>query len=125
MAELEEKLGAILSNPALMSQIQTMANSMSQSQAQSQSQSQAQPQAQSKAQPKQERPQNLPAVDPNQLEWLSKLTGLARQSGIDSQEQALLKALRPYLSQGRLGKLERAMRAAKIAGIATKALNHN
>jgi hypothetical protein len=41
----------------------------------------------------------------------------------DSHQQALLKALRPYLGQDRLIRLERAMRAARLAGAASAFLN--
>ena len=53
---------------------------------------------------------------------MQKLLGIARQSGIDKNQQALLKALAPYLSRERIAKLEKAMRAAKIAALASTAL---
>ena len=49
---------------------------------------------------------------------LAKLAGLSRQGSIDRDQQALLKALNPYLSKDRIGRLERAMRAAKMAKLA-------
>ena len=53
---------------------------------------------------------------------IQKLIGIARQSGIDKNQQALLKALAPYLSRERIAKLEKAMRAAKLAALASTAL---
>ena len=43
------------------------------------------------------------------------LTGFARNSCIDKDQQALLKALCPFVSKEKLKKLEKAMRAAKMA----------
>ena len=56
------------------------------------------------------------------IAMLQRLSGLARQSGIDSQQRALLTALRPYLSSERVSKLEKAMRAAKLAKLASSVL---
>ena len=50
---------------------------------------------------------------------IQAISGLAGQSGIDKEQKDLLKALGPYLSDGRVGKLEKAMRAAKMARLAT------
>ena len=50
---------------------------------------------------------------------IQKITGLAQKSSIDSNQQALLRALRPYLAQERIVKLEKAMRAAKLANLAS------
>ena len=56
------------------------------------------------------------------LAMIQKPFGMARQSGIDKNQQTLLRALGPYLSRERIVKLEKAMRAAKLAGIASTAL---
>jgi len=104
MSELEEKLGTVLNNPQMMQQIMSMAQSLGQSSAQ-----QTVP----------------PAQEPPQLDVaaLQKLAGLAGQSGIDQQQKALLQALNPYLSRSRVTKLEKAMRAAKLARMASGFLN--
>ena len=65
-------------------------------------------------------PENLPAIDPGMLR---KLSGLARGGTIDKNQQALLRALTPYLSRERIGKLEKAMRAAGLARMAAGALS--
>lgn len=108
MDEMEEKLGSILNNPQLMQQVMSMAQSLSQT---------------SNQQPKQEAPrqsdsapQALPDID---LSMVQKLSGLAGQSGIDREQKALLNALGPYLSRQRVEKLEKAMRAAKMARLAS------
>jgi hypothetical protein len=48
---------------------------------------------------------------------------MAQKGTIDHNQQGLLKALTPYLSQARISKLEKAMRAAKMAQFATVLLN--
>lgn len=101
MEDLEQKLGAVLNNPQLMQQIMSMAQSMGNP-----------PQPEPKQSPE---PSPLPQIDPGML---SKLAGLSRQSGIDRDQQALLKALNPYLNKDRINRLERAMRAAKMAKLA-------
>lgn len=107
MEEMEEKLGAILNNPQMMQQIMTLAQSLGQSPAGSQTA------------PKEEL-SPMPQID---LGMMQKFSGLAGQSGIDRDQQALLKALSPYLSRDRVSKLERAMRAAKMAKLASAFLN--
>lgn len=106
MDELEEKLGSILNDPGMMQKIMSMAQMLSQPQT-------PEPPPQQPTQPL------TGSVDPAMLQ---KVYSIARQSGIDRNQQALLKALTPYLSHTRIAKLEKAMRAAKIAGIAGTAL---
>lgn len=101
MDDLEQKLGAVLNNPQLMQQIMSMAQSLG---------SQPSPQ---ESKPPEQPP--LPPIDPGML---SKLAGLSKQGAIDRNQQALLSALGPYLSKDRIGRLERAMRAAKMAKLA-------
>ena len=48
---------------------------------------------------------------------IQNLMPLLRGSGIDGNQRALLKALGPYLSRDRIDRLERAMRAAKMADL--------
>lgn len=108
MSELEDKLGAVLSNPQLMQQIMTLAQSMNQS-APEQSPPPAAPPAVPPA----------PSPDPG---FLQRLRAVAGQSGIDDHQKALLKALSPYLSRGRVEKLERAMRAARMTEMASSLL---
>lgn len=114
MDDMEQKLNSILGNPEMMAQLMSMAQSLGQSQPESP----AEPQQQKAPPPP--KMQALPAgMD---LNMLQKVAGLAQQSNIDRNQQALLKALSHYLSKDRLIKLEKAMRAAKIAGLASMAL---
>lgn len=115
MSELEQKLGEVMSNPEMMQKIMALAQSMGMADAQPQP---APPQAAEP--PKQDVPAGaFPEID---LSMLQKLSGFAKQSGIDKNQQTLLHALAPYLSNRRIAKLERAMRAAKMAGFATSFL---
>lgn len=99
MDDIEEKLQSLLGDPNMMQKIMNVAQSFTQSQ---------------------EQPQEaLPDID---LGLIQKVTGLAQQGTIDKNQQALLHALHPYLSRDRLNKLEKAMRAAKMARIATSLL---
>lgn len=111
MDSMEEKLGLILNNPQMMQQIMSMAQALGQSQ---------NPNGQEH--PRQESPSSPPSpdLDPGILQ---KLSGLTRQSGINGEEQALLKALGPYLSRDRISRLEKAMRAAKMAQFASSFIN--
>lgn len=103
MSELEEKLGALLSNPQLMQQISSLVQAM--------------------GQPSQPAPSPPPIPEPSPPEPdFSQLQGLAsflQSNRTDANQQALLRALSPYLSPWRVGKLERAMRASKMAGLAS------
>lgn len=112
MDNMEEKIGSILNNPEMMQKIMSMAQALNSSSPQSGDPQQDPPKTQPQGSP-------LPDIDINMLQ---KFSGLARQSGIDNQQQALLRALHPYLSRQRIQKLENAMRAAKMAKIAAAAL---
>ena len=101
MDGLEEKLNAVLSNPQMMQQLMAMAQSFG---AASTPPPEPQPQPQ------------MPNID---LGMLQKFSGIAPQSAIDKNQQSLLHALSPYLSGDRIGRLEKAMRAAKMAKIAS------
>jgi hypothetical protein len=117
MADLQDTLGAILSNPQMMQQIMSMAQAFGQSSGQ-----------------KQEPPPAAPPVAPPaavpalsgmpDTAMLQNIYSMAQQSGIDPQQKALLKALEPYLTVQRIAKLERAMRAAKLTSLATSLLGN-
>ena len=110
MEGMEDKLNSILGNPQMMDQIMQMAKSLGAS---------APPQEQK---PQQDLPPEPPfpgGLDPGMLQKLASITG---QTGIDRDQRALLSALRPYLHPDRLRKLEKAMRSAKLAGLASQFL---
>lgn len=100
MSELDDKLNSILGNPQMMQQIMSLAQSMNK------------PEPPAPPPPK---PQDAP-FDPAML---TRLTGLMQRGSIDKNQKLLLQALAPYLSGAKIQKLERAMRAAKMAGIAS------
>lgn len=104
MDGMEDNLNAILGNPQMMQQIMSMAQAMGQSET-----PQNEPPPQNSA----------PGLD---FSMIQKLSSIAKQSSIDKNQQNLLRALSPYLSRERIVKLEKAMRAAKLAGIASTAL---
>ena len=99
MEGMEDKLGAILGNPQMMQQIMSMAQALGAS-----------------SPPPPEKPQ--PPQEPD----IQKLMPLLQGCGIDANQRTLLKALHPYLSRGRLDRLEKAMRAAKMAGMVSHLL---
>ena len=122
MEGIEEKLGAVLSNPEMMNTIMSMAKALGQNQSPPEPAPppKQEPQQQKTAPPPQKTP---PTLGRNELEMISRISALSQQTGLDRQEQALLKALSPYLSRERLSKLEKAMHAAKMAKFATVALS--
>lgn len=99
MDNLESGLQSILGNPQMMEQIMSLAQNF-------QSEPASPPPS----------AEGMPELD---FATIQKITTLIGKTGIDSQQKALLQALRPYLSAQRIVKLEKAMRAAKLAGIAT------
>ena len=115
MDDMESKMGAILNNPEMMQKIMAMAQTLNQSSGQNQ---------EDNAPPKDVQSQqtggfNMPDID---ISMLQKLSGLAKQTGVDRNQQSLLKALHPYLSRQRIAKLEKAMRAARMASVASSVL---
>lgn len=99
MSSLEETLSQVLANPQMMQQIMSLAQSLGQQE--------------------QEQPPPPPAPsmpDP------AVVQGLAGMGTVDKDQQALLRALGPYISRERRSKLERAMRAARMASAASQLL---
>ena len=104
MDNMESQLSAILGNPQMMQQIMSIAQNF-----------QTEPPAQPPP------PEIGPELD---LATIQKITSLIGKTGIDSHQSALLNALAPYLSGQRIQKLEKAMRAAKLAGVASAFLGN-
>lgn len=113
MENIEEKLGTILNDPKMMQQIMSLAQTLGSNS------SEPQPPAQNPPNPPQNRQEN-PGMD---LAMIQKLSGLAGSGSIDKDQKQLLQALSPYLSTDRVSKLENAMRAAKIARMASAFLS--
>jgi hypothetical protein len=103
MDELENKLSSILSNPEMMEKVMTLAQSLSNAAPGKETQGKS---------------GEGFGLSPQDLSMLQKISSMANQVGIDMDQQNLIGALRPYLSSARIGKLERAMRAAKMASMA-------
>ena len=108
MDDMESKLGAILNNPDMMAQIMSMAQQFSGGE-----------NAPSPPPPPQPAP-NIP--DGLDMGMLMKVAGMANSANVDQDQRALLLALRPYLTSERIGRLEKAMRASKLAGLASSFL---
>ena len=105
MAEFEDKLNSILSNPELMGQIMSMAGSMNQ-----------QP-------PPPPPPQNpgfgsMP-FDPGAMAGMMQMI---RATQLDPKQRSLIQALRGFVPDDRLQRLEKAMQASLIAKFASKAM---
>lgn len=114
MDDLESKLGSVLSNPELMGQIMNMAKSLNL------------PAPQENApKPQSPPPPPKPSMPEFDMGTLQRISGILNQTGIDREQQTLLKALHPYLQKERLQKLERAMRAARMAALASAVLNQS
>lgn len=104
MDDIQAQMGAILGDPEMMQKIMAMAQSLQGGQ------------QDAPPSPKETPPPVMPNID---IGMLQKLSGLAGQSNIDSNQQNLLRALGPYLSADRVHRLEKAMRAAKMARMAS------
>ena len=109
MDDMESRLGAILGNPDMMAQIMSMAQKLGGGNS-----------APAPPPPPQLTMPSLP--DGLDMGMLMKLAGMANSANVDKDQRALLLALRPYLTGDRIGKLEKAMRAAKLAGVASSIL---
>lgn len=106
MDDMQNQMNAILNNPEMMQKIMSLAQSMNQQTSSGEQES-----------PKQEQGEfSLPNID---ISTLQRLSSLAGQSNVDNNQRTLLRALTPYLSRERISKLERAMRAAKLANMAS------
>ena len=99
MSELEDRLNSILSDPGQMEKIAGLARSLMGGES------------------------AAPAQSAPELSMLKKLGGLMNaNTQTPSREQALLTAMRPWLSQKRREKMDRAMQLARMARIARLAM---
>ena len=131
VAEFDEKLNNILSNPDAMAQIMQLAQSLSGGQT-----AEAPPPPQQPAPPPPPPRQSPPSPPPGGTDLLSSLTGgldpkmisklvpLLQELGgqQDSNARALLYALRPYLREDRQEKVERALQLARLFHLGKKFL---
>ncbi len=112
MADLEQQLHSILSNPELMSQLFSMANALGG--------------AASAPQPSQinQTQQGCNAI-PFDTAALQQMMNMMRQTQLEPRQKNLLHALRGYLPDDRISKLEKAMQAAKIAKLAASSMENS
>ena len=110
MEDMGTQMNAILNNPEMMEKIMSMAQALG-----------SDPEAKMPDIP----PIPSDALPELDLPTLQKLAGFAGKTNIDNNQRSLLKALIPYLSKERIQKLERAMRAAKLASVATVFLSNS
>ena len=107
MDDMESKLGAILGNPDMMAQIMSMAQQL----------------GGTPVPPQEPPPVQMPSLpDGLDMGMLMKVAGIANSTNVDNHQRTLLLALRPYLTEDRIGKLEKAMRAVKLASLASTIL---
>ena len=104
MAEFEEKLQSILGNPELMGQIMSMAGAMNQPPP-------PPPQPQS--------PAGLP-FDPGAMAGMMQML---KATQLEPRQRQLIQALRGFVPDDRLVRLEKAMQASLIAKFASAAMN--
>lgn len=119
MAELDEKLNALLSDPNSMAQIVQMAQQLSATMGGGADTATPPPPA--PASPPQAAPQNLPGgIDPQVIARFLPL--LQEYSRSNSQTMQLLYALRPFLKESKQDKVERAARLARLIHLGKKFL---
>ena len=106
MAEFEEKLQSILGNPELMGQIMSMAGAMNQPQ---------QPPP-----PPQPQPQAGLPFDPGAMAGMMQML---KATQLEPKQRQLIQALRGFVPDDRLVRLEKAMQASLIAKFASAAMN--
>ncbi len=107
MAEFEEKLSSILSNPELMGQIMSMAGSLNQQQS---------------APPPPPPPTNFGSMpfDPGAMAGMMQML---KATQLEPKQRQLIQALRGFVPEDRLVRLEKAMQASLIAKFASAAMN--
>ena len=101
MAEFEDKLSSILGNPELMGQIMSMAGSLNQ--------------------------QSSPPPPPPQLPFdpgaMAGMMQMLQATQLEPRQRNLIQALRGFVPDDRLVRLEKAMQASLIARFASHAMN--
>lgn len=111
MSELEDKINAVLGDPKQMEQITKLAKSFMGG---------GSPGKAAEPEPKGEDAFASLGIDGATLQRLGRL--LRQGGGAKPQEQALLEAMRPYLSEKRRSKMDKAMKIARLAQIARLAM---
>ena len=106
MAEFEDKLNSILSNPELMGQIMSMAGAMNQQ----------------SAPPPPPQPSGFGSMsfDPGAMAGMMQML---KATQLEPRQRNLIQALRGFVPDDRLVRLEKAMQASLIAKFAASAMN--
>ena len=114
MSELEDKINAVLGDPKQMEQITRLAKSFMGG---------GTPGKGVEPEPKPKGEEDLFASLGLDGEALQKMIRIMRRGGAEKpQERALLEAMRPYLSEKRRSKMDKAMKIARLAQIARLAM---
>lgn len=127
MAELENTLNSLLSNPEVMGQIMSFAKTLSGDAQQSDA-----PPPQSETNESEAKP-DFPdlgklisglsgEIDPDMFKMLGKIMQNTGKSGQDDKNMALLAALRPFLKEKRQAKIDQAIQIAKLSRLARIAI---
>lgn len=106
MSDFEDRLNSILGDPAQMERITAMARSLMGTQEPLQAAEAAEPKKDAGL---------LESLDPAML---GRLTTALSGAGRRDEKHALLEAMKPYLSPARREKLDRAVKLAKMIGMA-------
>lgn len=109
MAEFEDKINSILSNPDMMKTIMSMAGSMGAQNVSSPPPPPQQPQSSVDSLP----------FDPAAMKGMMELL---RGTQLDKRQQELLKALSSWLPQEKVNRLQKAMQASRVARYASAAM---
>ena len=107
MAEFEDKLNAVLSNPELMGQILSMAGSLNQQQ----------------AAPPPPPPSGIFGSMPFDPGAMAAMMQMLKATQLEPRQRNLVQALRGFVPEDRLVRLEKAMQASLIAKFASAAMN--
>ena len=107
MAEFEDKLNAVLSNPELMGQILSMAGSLNQQQ----------------AAPPPPPPSSSFGSMPFDPGAMAGMMQMLKATQLEPRQRNLVQALRGFVPEDRLVRLEKAMQASLIAKFASAAMN--
>ena len=107
MAEFEDKLSSILANPELMGQIMSMAGSLNQQQ-------------NAPPPPPPPTPFGSMPFDPGAMAGMMQML---KATQLEPRQRQLVQALRGFVPEDRLVRLEKAMQASLIAKFASAAMN--
>ena len=122
MAEFENTLNALLSNPEVMGQIMSFAQSLS-----GEAQNDAPPSQpdSNQTEAKSEMPDLSSllsslsgGIDPSMFSMLGNIMQESGRSGQDDKNMALLAALKPFLKEKRQAKIDQAIQLAKLSRLA-------